>query len=282
MIVSQAIEYCYKVLESSKIPNAKLDSEIFVSSLVNFERSEILSNLNNNFENSLKVKLDELIIRRIKREPVSYILQKKEFWKSDFFVDKSVLIPRPETEVLIEMILKKIKNKSKFFDILDIGTGSGCIIISLLEELKKAKGYGVDISKKAIDISNMNRRDHNLSNRLKLIKSDFRFQSYDKIFDIIVSNPPYIPKYQLKNLSSEIRLYEPKTALNGGIEGTDILKKVIFFSKKKLKKNGLLGLEIGNNQFENIKKILVKNSFLIVDTFKNIDQDVRCLISMKL
>jgi len=282
MIVSQAIEYCYKVLESSKIPNAKLDSEIFVSSLVNFERSEILSNLNNNFENSLKVKLDELIIRRIKREPVSYILQKKEFWKSDFFVNKSVLIPRPETEVLIEMILKKIKNKSKFFDILDIGTGSGCIIISLLEELKKAKGYGVDISKKAIDISNMNRRDHNLSNRLKLIKSDFRFQSYDKIFDIIVSNPPYIPKYQLKNLSSEIRLYEPKTALNGGIEGTDILKKVIFFSKKKLKKNGLLGLEIGNNQFENIKKILVKNSFLIVDTFKNIDQDVRCLISMKL
>jgi len=282
MKVSEAIEYCCKVLESSKIPNAKLDSEIFVSSLVHLERTEILSNLNNNFENSLKVKLDELIIRRIKREPVSYILQKKEFWKSDFFVNKSVLIPRPETEVLMEMILKKIKNKSKFFDILDIGTGSGCIIISLLKELRKAKGYGVDISKKAIDISNRNRITHNLSNRLKLIKSDFSFQGYDKIFDIIVSNPPYIPNYQLKNLSSEIRLYEPKTALNGGIEGFDILKKVIFFSKKKLKKNGLLALEIGNNQFENIKKILLKNSFLIVNTFKNIDQDVRCLISMKL
>jgi len=282
MKVSEAIEYCYKVLESSKIPNAKLDSEIFVSSLVHLERKEILSNLSNNFENSLKVKLDELILRRIKREPLSYILQKKEFWKSDFFVNKSVLIPRPETEVLMEMILKKIKNKSKFFDILDIGTGSGCIIISLLEELKKAKGYGVDISKKAIDISNRNRITHNLSNRLKLIKSDFRFQGYDKIFDIIVSNPPYIPNYQLKNLSSEIRLYEPKTALNGGIEGSEILKKVIFFSKKKLKKNGLLALEIGNNQFENIKKILLKNSFLIVNTFKNIDQDVRCLISMKL
>jgi len=282
MRVSEAIEYCYKVLESSNIPNAKLDSEIFVSSLVHLERSEILSNLNNIFENSLKVKLDELIVRRIKREPVSYILQKKEFWKSDFFVNKSVLIPRPETEVLTEMILKKIKNKSKFFDILDIGTGSGCIIISLLEELKKAKGYGVDISKKAIDISNRNRRNYNLSNRLKLIKSDFRYQNFDKIFDIIVSNPPYIPNYQLKNLSSEIRLYEPRTALNGGIDGFDILKKVIFFSKKKLKKNGLLALEIGNNQFENIKKILARNSFLIVDTFKNIDQDVRCLISMKL
>jgi len=282
MRVSEAIEYCYKVLKSSKIPNAKLDSEIFVSSLVNLERSQILSNLNNNFENSLKVKLNEFIIRRIKREPVSYILQKKEFWKSDFFVNKSVLIPRPETEVLMEMILKKIKNKSKFFNILDIGTGSGCIIISLLEELKKAKGYGVDISKKAIDISSKNRRSHNLSSRLKLIKSDFRSQSFDKIFDIIVSNPPYIPNYQLKNLSSEIRLYEPKTALNGGIEGSDILKKVIFFSEKKLKKNGLLALEIGNNQFENIKKILAKNSFLIVDTFKNIDQYVRCLISMKL
>jgi len=282
MRVSEAIEYCYKVLEDSKIPSAKLDSEIFVSSLVHLERSEILSNLNNNFENSLKVKLDELIARRVKREPVSYILQKKEFWKSDFFINKSVLIPRPETEVLIEMILKKIKNKNKFFNILDIGTGSGCIIISLLEELKKAKGYGVDISKKAIDISNRNRISYNLSNRLKLIKSDFRFQVFNKIFDIIVSNPPYIPNYQLKNLSSEIRLYEPKTALNGGIEGYDILKKVIFFSKKRLKKNGLLALEIGNNQFENIKKFLAKNSFLIVDTFKNIDQDVRCLISMKL
>jgi len=282
MRVSEAIEYCYKVLENNKIPNATLDSEIFVSSLVNLQRSEILSNLNNNFESSLKVKLDELIVRRIKREPVSYILQKKEFWKSDFFVDKSVLIPRPETEVLMEMILKNIKNKNKFFDILDIGTGSGCIIISLLEELKKAKGYGVDISKKAIDISNRNRRNHNLSSRLKLIKADFRFQGCDKIFDIIVSNPPYIPNYQLKNLSSEIRLYEPKTALNGGIEGFDILKKVIFFSKKKLKKNGFLALEIGNNQFEKIEKILAKNSFLILDTFKNIDQDVRCLISMKL
>jgi len=182
----------------------------------------------------------------------------------------------------MEMILKKIKNKSKSFDILDIGIGSGCIIISLLEELKKAKGYGIDISKKAIDISNRNRRSHNLYSRLKLIKSDFISQSFDKIFDIIVSNPPYIPSYQLKNLSPEIRLYEPKTALNGGIDGSDILKKVIFFSKKKLKKNGLLAIEIGNNQFENIKRILTKNSFLILDTFKNIDQDVRCLISMKL
>jgi len=180
------------------------------------------------------------------------------------------------------MILKKIKNKSKFFDILDIGSGSGCIIISLLEELKKAKGYGVDISKKAIDISNRNKRSHNLSNRLKLIKSDFRSQSFHKIFDIIVSNPPYVPNCQLKNLPPEIRLYEPKTALNGGIEGSDILKEVIFFSKKKLKRNGLLALEIGNNQFENIKKILAKNFFLIVDTFKNIDQEVRCLISTKL
>jgi len=282
MKVSEAIEYCYKALENSKIPNAKLDSEVFVSYLAHLERSEILSNLNNNFENSLKVKLDEFIARRIKREPVSYILQKKEFWKSNFFVNKSVLIPRPETEVLVEMILKKIKNKSKFFDILDIGTGSGCIIISLLEELKKAKGYGVDISKKGIDISNRNRRIHNLYNRLKLIRSDFRSQSFDKIFDIIVSNPPYIPNYKLKNLSSEIRLYEPKTALNGGIEGFDILKKVIFFSKKKLKKKGLLALEIGNNQFKNIKKILAKNSFSIVDKFKNIDQDIRCLISIKL
>ena len=182
----------------------------------------------------------------------------------------------------MEMILKKIKNKSKFLNILDIGTGSGCIIISLLKELKKAKGYGVDMSKKAIDISNRNQKSHNLSSRLKLIKSDFTLQGCDKIFDIIVSNPPYIPNYELKNLSSEIRLYEPKTALDGGIEGFDILKKVIFFSKKKLKKNGLLALEIGNNQFENIKKVLAKNSFLIMDTFKNIDQDVRCLISIKL
>jgi len=282
MRVSEAIEYCYRALQSSKIPNAKLDSEMFVSSLVHLERLEILSNLNNSFKNSLKVQLDELIVRRIKREPVSYILQKKEFWKSDFFVNKSVLIPRPETEVLVEMILKNIKNKNRFVDILDIGTGSGCIIISLLKELKKAKGYGVDISKKAIDISNRNRRSHNLSDRLKLIRSDFRCRSFDKIFDIIVSNPPYIPNYQLKNLSSEIRLYEPKTALNGGTDGLDILKKVIFFSMKKLKKNGLLALEIGDNQSENIKKILARNSFLIVDTSKNINHDVRCLISMKL
>ena len=175
--------------------------------------------------------------------------------------------------------MSKINNKDKFLNILDIGTGSGCIIISLLKELKKSKGLAIDKSKKAIEVAKKNAKFHSVNNRLNLQNISFEDLFLGKKFDILVSNPPYLPDYLIKNLSSEIKYYEPKMALKGGTEGIDLLKKIIYLGSKILKRNGLLALEIGDNQFRTIANYLSKNNFKLLTKYTLINRQVRCLVA---
>jgi release factor glutamine methyltransferase len=193
-----------------------------------------------------------------------------------------VLIPRPETEVLIDLILSQINNKNNYLNILDIGTGSGCILISLLKELAKAKGIGVDKSSKAIAIAKKNSISQQVDNRAFFKNVNLEEIKFDKKFDLIVSNPPYLPDVSLKNLNSDIKLYEPKIALQGGVQGVDFLYKIIGLASKILKINGLLALEIGDNQFHILAKYLKKNRFKILDKYILINKQVRCLLATKL
>jgi release factor glutamine methyltransferase len=220
--------------------------------------------------------------RRAKKEPIAYILNNKEFWSTNFYVDRSVLIPRPETEVLIDLLLSKISNKNKYLDVLDIGTGSGCILISLLKELKKARGVGVDKSSKAIAIAKKNSLLNKIDNRICFKNISLEQINFDKKFDIIVSNPPYLSNVSLKNLDFDIRLYEPKAALQGGVQGVDLLNKIIYLASKILKINGLLALEIGDNQFHILAKYLKENRFKTLKKYTLINKQVRCLLATKL
>ena len=226
--------------------------------------------------------LQSLVSRRVKKEPIAYILNNKEFWSTNFYVDRSVLIPRPETEVLIDLILSRINNKNNYLNILDIGTGSGCILISLLKELARAKGIGVDKSSKAIAIAKKNSISQQVDNRALFKNVNLEEIKFDKKFDLIVSNPPYLPDVSLKNLNSDIKLYEPKIALQGGVQGVDFLYKIIDLASKILKKNGLLALGIGDNQFLILAKYLNKNRFKILDKYILINKQVRCLLATKL
>ena len=194
-----------------------------------------------------------LIRRRSQREPIAYILREKEFWSKNFYVCKDALIPRPETELLVENIVKQFKNKN--ISILDVGTGSGCILLSILSELKNSKGIGIDISQKAIEVAKNNQIQQNLSNRSKfLLRSIDRIYGYK--FDLIVSNPPYITQKDYNNLKDDIKKFEPKIALDGGNDGLDVIKKVIYKSKSILKIKGMLALEIGYGQYKKVSKIL--------------------------
>ena len=264
------------LLKEKKIPSHILDSEILLSKTLNRSREEILVNLDKNI-NEKKISLfREYLKRRSKNEPIAYILEEKEFWSKKFKVSKDTLIPRPETELLVDKLLKIYRGKK--ISILDIGTGSGCIIISLISELNKSIGTGIDISKKAILIAKKNATKHNLSNRIKFLNKSFE-NLVDKRYDLIVSNPPYIERKDIKNLSDDIKKFEPRMALDGGNDGLDLIKKVIYKSKYTLKVNGLLALEIGNEQIKKVSNILIDNKFRIKELIKDYKNNVRCVLA---
>ena len=282
MLVNEAIAFAEQELKRSNNLNSRLDSEILVSHLINIPRESIYSKLKENLPSNKAEELQKLVSRRVKKEPIAYILNNKEFWSTNFYVDRSVLIPRPETEVLIDLILSQISNKNNYLNILDIGTGSGCILISLLKELIKAKGIGVDKSAKAIAIAKKNSISQQVDNRASFKNVNLEEIKFDKKFDLIVSNPPYLPDVSLKNLNLDIKLYEPKIALQGGVQGVDFLCKIINLASKISKINGLLALEIGDNQFHILAKYLNKNRFKILDKYILINKQVRCLLATKL
>ena len=180
------------ILKNNQIKSYKLDCELLLSHALKIHRENLMINLNKNISKDQFHEFKSLLKKRYNKHPIAYIIKNKEFWKSNFYVNDSVLIPRPETELIIEQVLNS-HQKNKFNKILDIGTGSGCIIISLLKELKHAKGTGVDISKNAIKVAKINAKMQQLSNRIKFEHSDVDKFLSNK-YDLIVSNPPYIKK----------------------------------------------------------------------------------------
>jgi release factor glutamine methyltransferase len=273
----EIIKFGSNFLKAKKISSHILDSEILLSKTLKQSREETLTNLDRKVNKKNVSLFKGYIQRRSQNEPIAYILKEKEFWSKRFEVNRSTLIPRPETELLVENLLKTYKEKELL--ILDIGTGSGCIILSLLSHLKKSKGIGVDISKKAISIAKKNATKHKLSNQVKFLNRSFETIFYKK-FDLIVSNPPYIEKKDIKNLSEDIKKYEPIMALDGGYDGLDLIKKVIYKSKEILKIKGTLALEIGNEQIKKVSKILIDNNFRIRNVIKDYKTNIRCILAI--
>ena len=276
MEILEIINKGSRQLKEKKIYSHKLDSEILLSKVLNKTREELLINLDQKISNPKINHFNKLIYRRSSKEPIAYILKEKEFWSKNFLVDNSTLIPRPETELMVEKILKVFKKKNIY--ILDIGTGNGCILLSLLGELKTSKGIGIDISKKAIKIAKANSKKHMLNYRTKFYRRSL-VEIYQKKFDLIVSNPPYIMKKDIKNLDEDIKNFEPKLALDGGNDGLDVIKKVIYKSKSILKIKGMLALEIGNEQFRKVSKILISNKFKTRYLLRDYRTNIRCILS---
>ncbi len=276
MITFEALKIGSNLLREHRIQSHLIDSEILLSKTLNKSREQILTNLNEKVDENKISKFKNYIKRRCRKEPIAYILEEKEFWSKKFKVTSDVLIPRPETELLVEQLANNFKGKK--ISILDIGTGSGCIIISLLCNLNQSYGLGIDISKKAIKIARDNAIKHNLFHKVKFINKSFE-SVINKKFDLIVSNPPYIDRNLIKNLSDDIKKFEPRMALDGGNDGLDLVKKVIYKSKYILKIKGTLALEIGNEQIKKVSKILIDNKFRIKQLIKDYRNNVRGVIA---
>ena len=268
------------ILQKNKIANPQLDSEILLSNSIKRDKKHIILNPKEFLNSEQLGKFKSLIERRKKGEPIAYLINKKEFWKDEFFVNKDVLIPRPDSELIIEQVLK-IYSKDVQLQVLDIGTGSGCILLSILKERSNFYGTGIDISKKSINVSKFNAKQLNLTNRVKFFHSSVDNFNNGK-YDIIVSNPPYIEQLSLKYLEKDVVNFEPKLALSGGFDGFSKIRKVINKASILIKKNGKFILEIGFNQKNKVKKILKEEGFYVNEAIKDYGNNDRCIISTKI
>jgi len=280
MNIENTLNQGINILKANNIPNPHLDSEILLCKSIDKDKKHIILNSKEILNNKQLKNFNNFIERRKNGEPIAYLINKKEFWKDEFYVNKDVLIPRPDTELIIDQVLK-IYSKQSQLQVLDIGTGSGCILLSILKERPNFYGTGIDISKKSINISKFNAKKLNLNNRTRFIHSsvdNFKIGKYD----IIVSNPPYIKSLSLKYLEKDVFGFEPKLALSGGFDGFSKIREVISKANNLIKKNGKFILEIGFDQKNKVIKILKKEGFYVNKAIKDYGNNDRCIISTKI
>jgi len=280
MKIESAIKQASNILKKNYIKSYLLDSELLISKVINKNREFIILNLDKEIKEDDYLKFKRLVVERSKGKPMAYLTGKKFFWKYEFNVEENVLIPRPDTEIVIQQVLKIYKNKHRI-NFLDVGVGSGAILLSILKEKKGFLGTGIDISNNCLNVCKKNAYKLEVYERTKLFKSNIDNFSNGK-YDLIISNPPYIKKLDLKKLDKDVKDFEPKIALNGGLDGLSEIRKVIIRSTELIKKNGKLIIEIAFNQKKEVKKILKDNGFYISTVIKDLAKNDRCIISKKI
>ena len=280
MKIETAIKQASIILKNNFIKSSLLDSELLISKAINKNREYIILNLDKEIKEDDYLNFQRLVTERSQGKPVAYLIGKKYFWKYEFEIDGDVLIPRPDTELIIEQVLKIYKNKNRI-NFLDVGVGSGAILLSILKEKKGFLGTGIDISNNCLNICKKNAYKLEVYERVKLFKSNIDNFTKGK-YDLIISNPPYIKKLDLNKLDKDVKDFEPKLALNGGLDGLSEIRKVIEKSTELIKKNGKLIIEIAFNQKNKVKKILKDNGFYIIAVIKDLAKNDRCIISKKI
>ena len=275
-----AIDIANKELKKNKIKSSMLDCEILMSKVMNNSREFIILNSKKKIKKNNYNHFKKLVYERLKGKPIAYITGKKYFWKYEFEINEDVLIPRPDTEIIIEQVLNIFKNKSRI-NFLDIGIGSGCILLSILKEKKNYLGTGIDMSNECVKLSKINAIKLGVNNRVKIIKSNVDNFNFGK-YDLIISNPPYIKKLDLKYLDRDVINFEPRLALDGGLEGLSEIRKVIAKSSELIKKKVKLILEIAFDQKNEVKKLLKDKGFYIDNIVKDFAKNDRCIISTKI
>ncbi len=262
-------------LKQANIASYQIDPLILLQEICSLTKEQIIFNKDLCISNVLANKFLESIKLRKKSMPVAKIIGKKDFFDSSFIVSEDVLDPRPDSEILIETVIDNFRDDLQKFTILELGTGSGCLVLSLLKIYKNSQAVAVDISQKALAIANKNANNLLISDQLTLVESDLFDEITDK-FDLIISNPPYIAAKEIEELSLDTK-YDPEIALNGGVDGLDFYRRIAQNANKYLNNNGKIIVEIGCNQENDVKDIFLQNNFVFQDERKDLAGIIRVL-----
>ncbi|MTI68995.1 MAG: peptide chain release factor N(5)-glutamine methyltransferase [Firmicutes bacterium] len=283
MTINGLLNRGFNELKEGDFSNPLLDVQLLLCFILNVDKVYIYTHRDELVNKENVDKFNKLLNLRKEGYPLQYILKKQEFMGLDFFVDEGVLVPRPDTENLVERVIDISKDLKGKINIIDIGTGSGAISLSLAKFIKESFVYSIDINKRAIEVARKNALNFDLEN-VKFLNGDLFNPLDDKLkgnIDIIVSNPPYIPTSDIKTLQREVSKYEPKEALDGGLDGLNFYKEITKEANKWLKKNGVLAYEIGYNQGREVMNILKSEGFIKVKCFKDLSKNDRVVIGFK-
>jgi release factor glutamine methyltransferase len=277
MNVMQAITVAIRRLAQAGIDNPQLDARLLVSHVLGLDRAQLVSASERIVTDSENAAVENLLARREKHESVARIMGSREFWGLRFGLNEATLEPRPDSETLVEAVLKNGKDGAR---ILDLGTGTGCLLLSLLHEWPSATGLGIDAAPHAVERATGNAAALGLEMRA-IFRTGNWLDGIDKTFDIIVSNPPYIPSSEITALMPEVRDHDPSLALDGGIDGLGPYRLLIPQVKNFLNSGGLAAFEVGQNQAAQVADLFKINGFTDITAHKDLGHIERCITSVR-
>lgn len=281
MQIIKALTKAREILKKSKIKSFNIDSLILLSKSLNLTKEEIIFNGEKEINQDQLDIFFKLIQRRSKKEPISHIIGKREFFENDFIVNSQVLDPRYDSEILVNKVFDYFPKSINNLQILELGVGSGCLILSILKHYPKAIAIATDIKKEALNIAKLNAKNLNLTNKIQFKESNWFESLEEKKFDLIISNPPYIKSKDINSLEDEVKNYDPISALDGGKDGLECYRLIAKDVDRFLKKSAILILEIGQGQEEDVIKIFDKENIKIIEKAKDLNHIIRCLILKK-
>ncbi len=280
--IGSILSWTHKFFQEKGVPEPRRDAEVLLGHLLQKDRLYLYVNFDQPLQPPELARFHEMVAWRAKRKPVAQILQEREFYGLPFFVNDDVLVPRPDTEILVETALEYLP-KEREGKIVDLGVGSGAVLLSLLHVRSKLRGIGVDISPQAIQVAKKNAEYLQVSERAKFVQGDFwgPLQKVEKSFSAILSNPPYIAKKEWDTLMPEVRLYEPRCALTDEGDGLSFYRKLFGEGKIYLQDTGFLACEIGANQGEAVSKLARDNDWQRIEIRKDLAGKDRVVLAWK-
>lgn len=279
MVLKDILKAIRHSLENAAIPSSDLDAALLVGHVLGLDRLEMVIEPLRLISEEQEKEIDALLMRRLNREPISHILGHREFWSLDFKVTEDTLTPRPDSETLIEAALKGIPDKTQPLKLLDLGTGTGCLLLSLLSELPQAHGLGIDISDKALMVAQENAESLGLRNRARFMLSDWDAElEVTEKFDVILCNPPYIALSEKPELAADVIDYEPSSALFAGRDGLDEYGKLARILPKRLRAGGIALLEIGHQQAADVLNLLKSAGLKNMEIVRDLAHRDRCIV----
>ncbi len=273
----EALREAVMLLQRAHIETASLDARILLEYVLQVSRERLLLMLDEPMNARQEESYRDIVARRARRQPVAQLIGRREFWGMDFAVTSDTLDPRPDSETLIDALIKRFADRDGELNILDLGTGTGCLLLSLLKEFKNASGIGVDISEAALKVARENAKAHGLTFRTRFLQSDW-CREVKQQYDIVISNPPYIASGDIAGLMPEVAEFEPKQALDGGADGLDAYRVIVAALPGILAPTGIAAFEIGAGQQAALEELAAKHGLVTLGTRTDINGITRCIL----